>query len=199
MSNSTKDKILVGALKLFADKGFNAVSIREIAQTCDVNIAAVNYHFKNKDSLYLEIIKESLHRTEEELEAIYKNSSNISTADYTLKIFDYFIKNGEGLRTHFKLIVSTNTVHEKVAKDFPRFSGPPGAKYLRECIINEVKTSVIKDIDWAVRSIFTQVIHRAIILTNTTINQSLSLQGINREVFEQDIKRLTNLIISSLK
>ena len=45
---NTKMKILKAADLLFAVKGFAGVSIREIAQEADVNLAAINYHFQNK-------------------------------------------------------------------------------------------------------------------------------------------------------
>lgn len=47
----TKTRILDAAEKLFADKGFEATSLRDITAEADVNLAAVNYHFQSKDSL----------------------------------------------------------------------------------------------------------------------------------------------------
>jgi AcrR family transcriptional regulator len=47
----TKTKILDAAEKLFADKGFDATSLRDITTIAEVNLAAVNYHFQTKDSL----------------------------------------------------------------------------------------------------------------------------------------------------
>ena len=48
---STKNKILDAAENLFADKGFNGTSLREITSLADVNLAAVNYHFGSKKEL----------------------------------------------------------------------------------------------------------------------------------------------------
>lgn len=45
---STKNKILDAADVLFADKGFNGTSLREITSQANVNLAAVNYHFGYK-------------------------------------------------------------------------------------------------------------------------------------------------------
>lgn len=52
---STKDKILDAAEKLFARDGFDATSLRAITSEAEVNLAAVNYHFKSKDALILEV------------------------------------------------------------------------------------------------------------------------------------------------
>jgi AcrR family transcriptional regulator len=47
----TKTRILDAAEKLFAEKGFDATSLRDITSEADVNLAAVNYHFQSKESL----------------------------------------------------------------------------------------------------------------------------------------------------
>ena len=54
---TTKDRLLDAAEELFLSKGFEAVSIRELAAAADVNIAAVNYHFQGKENLYHEVIR----------------------------------------------------------------------------------------------------------------------------------------------
>jgi AcrR family transcriptional regulator len=52
----TKDRLLDAAEQLFANKGFENVSIRELASEADVNIAAINYHFQGKENLFREVI-----------------------------------------------------------------------------------------------------------------------------------------------
>lgn len=53
----TSDRILDEAEELFAQRGYHAVSIREITKAADSNLAAVNYHFGNKQNLYLEVFR----------------------------------------------------------------------------------------------------------------------------------------------
>ena len=48
---STKDRILDVAERLFAEHGFGATSMRAITNEAGVNLAAVNYHFGSKDGL----------------------------------------------------------------------------------------------------------------------------------------------------
>jgi AcrR family transcriptional regulator len=56
-NDHTKERILDEAEALFALKGYDSVSIREITGAADCNLAAVNYHFGNKKNLYLEVFR----------------------------------------------------------------------------------------------------------------------------------------------
>jgi AcrR family transcriptional regulator len=54
---SPRDLLLDAAGKLFAEKGFNDTTVREICQQAGLNIAAVNYYFRDKQGLYIEAVK----------------------------------------------------------------------------------------------------------------------------------------------
>jgi AcrR family transcriptional regulator len=56
----SRDRILRVAMKAFADRGFNAVTIRDLATLADVNLAAINYHFRTKDDLYALVVETAL-------------------------------------------------------------------------------------------------------------------------------------------
>jgi len=56
-SDHTREAIIKAAVHLFADKGFDGTSVRDIVTKARVNQAAINYHFKTKDGLYLEVLK----------------------------------------------------------------------------------------------------------------------------------------------
>jgi AcrR family transcriptional regulator len=47
----TKEQILDAAERLFADRGFDATSLRTITSEADVNLAAVHYHYGSKEAL----------------------------------------------------------------------------------------------------------------------------------------------------
>lgn len=53
-SEKTRDRLLKAASRIFAEKGFQDATIADICEQAQTNIAAVNYHFRDKESLYLE-------------------------------------------------------------------------------------------------------------------------------------------------
>jgi AcrR family transcriptional regulator len=55
--SETRTRILEAAASIFAEHGFAATTIRMICGLAQVNLAAVNYHFGNKEGLYSETIR----------------------------------------------------------------------------------------------------------------------------------------------
>jgi len=53
----TRERILKAAERLFAERGYEATSIRAIVAKARVNQAAINYHFAGKDGLYREVLR----------------------------------------------------------------------------------------------------------------------------------------------
>lgn len=56
---STKDKITASALSLFATRGFDATSLKDITTLANVNVAAIHYHFGTKEAL-IRVVLESV-------------------------------------------------------------------------------------------------------------------------------------------
>lgn len=53
--HNTKERLLRAACEIFADKGFRNATVAEICGAAGANIAAVNYHFGDKEKLYDEV------------------------------------------------------------------------------------------------------------------------------------------------
>lgn len=59
-SAETRQRIIDAAEKLFAFRGIEAVSIRDITKAAGVNLAAINYHFGTKAKLAAEVFKKNI-------------------------------------------------------------------------------------------------------------------------------------------
>jgi AcrR family transcriptional regulator len=55
--HETRQRLLDAASVLFAERGFNKVSVRDICKEAGANVAAVNYYFRDKWGLYKEVLQ----------------------------------------------------------------------------------------------------------------------------------------------
>jgi TetR/AcrR family transcriptional regulator, regulator of cefoperazone and chloramphenicol sensitivity len=56
-NHDARRRLLEASIPIFADKGYEASSVREICQRAETNIASVNYYFRDKENLYIEACK----------------------------------------------------------------------------------------------------------------------------------------------
>lgn len=59
-TGSTKERILGAAESLFAQRGFDGASLRQLTSAAGVNLAAVNYHFGSKEKLVEQVFHRRL-------------------------------------------------------------------------------------------------------------------------------------------
>jgi TetR/AcrR family transcriptional regulator, regulator of cefoperazone and chloramphenicol sensitivity len=62
-SRDKRQRLLEAAGEVFAQRGFKAATIQEISQRAEANIASVNYHFRDKESLYREVFRYAMEQS----------------------------------------------------------------------------------------------------------------------------------------
>ena len=87
----TKQRIIEAAEDLFSQYGFGGTSIRDIAKRSEVNVAAINYHFKSKESLYWDICFAARQEMEARIAGIASKVD--STEELAVQAFDAHARN----------------------------------------------------------------------------------------------------------
>jgi AcrR family transcriptional regulator len=74
----TRAKILGAAFRRLASEGYAALSVREIAKDAGVNHALINYHFRTKDQLVIEVLDAANRRLLERQLAMYREPASFA-------------------------------------------------------------------------------------------------------------------------
>ena len=98
----TREQLLKTAAKLFGEKGFEAVSTRELAKAADVNIAMIAYYFGSKEGLFKAMIEERFPKTVSHLRNIQKTEG--SAWDKISAVIDLYAEKMMGDSSFHKLI-----------------------------------------------------------------------------------------------
>ena len=91
----SRDKILAVATKLFAARGYAAISIRDIAGECGIGIPSIYHFFGDKDSLYVSCCEQLFGEVEATLCSSFKEgaSSHSHIRDYAIALCKAMLKN----------------------------------------------------------------------------------------------------------
>lgn len=86
-SESTAQRIVNVATRVFAEKGYDGTSTKEICRLAGVNLAAIHYHFQSKENLYKHIISGIGTSTIESAVRVLQPAANLEEFKVRLKIF----------------------------------------------------------------------------------------------------------------
>lgn len=63
-ADATRGKLLAAAAQVFAEQGFQSATVRQIVARAGANVALINYYFRDKLSLYGEVLRRTIGATE---------------------------------------------------------------------------------------------------------------------------------------
>ena len=96
--SKSKQRLLEAAEQLFADRGFESVSVRDVTQLAKANVAAINYHFGSRDGLIAMVVLRYVSPINEErmlrLEALEKKFTGKSVP--IEEVLDAFVRPWSG-------------------------------------------------------------------------------------------------------
>jgi len=129
-SISTRTKLLDIAEWLFAEHGYDAVSVRHITEAADTRLASVNYHFKSKENLFRQVIdRRAGALSEARLNALHAIPDQLHGADRVTRIVEAFVyplleksrDGGDGWKNYCRLIAQVAAVRQQ-AKSIQMFA-----------------------------------------------------------------------------
>ncbi len=110
-TQDTRELLLKAASKLFAEKGFEAVTTRNLAEAADVNIAMIAYYFGSKDGLFKAIIEERFPKTVAKLRLIQKQEGD--AWDKISAIIDMYVERMAGDGSFHKIVFRELTLEHR--------------------------------------------------------------------------------------
>lgn len=104
--DDARRQILRAAGPIFAERGFQAATVREICKAAAVNVAAVNYYFGDKECLYLESVKLASQQQVERFplpERPPESSAEVRLYDFILTLLTRLLDNDQPWQTRLMM------------------------------------------------------------------------------------------------
>jgi AcrR family transcriptional regulator len=123
MPGSTKARILAAAEEVFAHRGFQGASTREIAGRAGVNISSLHYHWESKERLYFTVFRDIYDRIVDLLQntlapLLTEQNDRARVIDLTLHaLFDFFADNPNVPKLLMRRIIENEDVDVGIERD----------------------------------------------------------------------------------
>ncbi|MFH0794556.1 MAG: CerR family C-terminal domain-containing protein [bacterium] len=97
----TRQRLLEAAARLFSERGFQKITVREICRRANANVAAVNYHFRDKLGLYSEVVWMVIRAAQSTREAAIQAGEGRSTEEKLRAYLRVYLRRllGEGQKS----------------------------------------------------------------------------------------------------
>ena len=101
--NAVRERLLGAALQLFARKGFESASVRELTEAAKVTRPTLYYHFGSKEGLYLELVERLCATVEDSIlrSLVPQGTARVRLRSFVLKILDSIIEDAGNQRFFF--------------------------------------------------------------------------------------------------
>lgn len=98
--NSRKKLILKSARTLFFEKGFNKVTVDEIAKTSELGKGSIYLYFRSKEEIYAQILLNDIDNFNQQISVLFnrKNSASDLLVEFSCIYVDFFLNDSELFR-----------------------------------------------------------------------------------------------------
>ena len=200
-ADSTQQKLLTAACEVFAENGFKNTTVRDICNRAEVNVAAINYHFGNKEKLY-EAVWENSNRA-----AVKKRMDELDLArtEDPEKRIRLFVKtllrnilDQNRPEWDFRIVahemISPTAAFDKIVDRAIR----PGFLFLKELVQEMLGEDVPKEkVEKCTLSIVGQCLYYR--FANPVVRQLLPEQTFDEKGLEEIADHITEFSLSALK
>jgi AcrR family transcriptional regulator len=195
MAVDKKAHIMNHAITLFADRGFEGTSIRELAHEANVNVAMVNYYFGSKEKLVEAIIDEKAAYMKDRLEELEANERLTEIEKIDRLIEDYVTRILAGASFHKFLYKELMDTKREDIQEFLTNSFARNAKSVASIIEKGIQKKTFKAVDPAltVASIIGSISH--VMMSKSYCNKLLQKPETNEPYTDEEFRiRLINHI-----
>jgi AcrR family transcriptional regulator len=142
-----RDQILQVAEQLFADKGFDGTSVRDIAEQASVNLAMISYYFGSKEKLLKSLIEERFSSTARMLEEKSNNEAEGPWEKIEWLIDFYVDRIVNTYRFHCILSQEYNTGRSQEIKDLIIHVKSENLERIKKIIVEGQRKNVFRKVD----------------------------------------------------
>jgi AcrR family transcriptional regulator len=142
-------QLLAIATRLFATRGYDGTSLRDIAQEAQITKAALYYHFPNKESLYQQIVVENMQRLIDRVNVVVEQARGA-----TNKVRAFFLTSVDlYAESPFGWVASSNVFWSGMSSATRSAALSRRDRYeklLRSCIAEGIASGEFRDVDAAI-------------------------------------------------
>jgi len=177
-NETTQIKILKTAARMFSDKGYDKVTMREIAKEVGINSASIYYHFSSKNDILLnlfEFYSEELRKVEPDVKNLLKLAETEAPHDVLMKTEFHYDEKIRGLLSQILVTATLTSCFDEGSKKFIQESVfAPINTILKPLLERLVELKKIKplDIDAFIKLIFCYCFG-AVALSNSPLSLSV--------------------------
>ena len=102
---SARSKLLAGAAELFTRKGYAATTVREIVASAGVTKPVLYYYFRNKEGIYLELMRETFTKADGLLASALEERGTATSKlmRFFDQAFSLFLESVQGVRIMYAI------------------------------------------------------------------------------------------------